>query len=351
MSRILPALIARVIAALRPRWSIVELKELSLDEGAGIETYVEIEEAARLVDAPWWPSTSLGRQRLLMQHGWDGEPGRHFLLLRDDGTAVGCAALHTTEYDNLDASFVEIVVHPDHRRRGHGTEAMRLLGEQSKAVGRTKMGWYGWEGPQTEGFAASLGEKVKSVAVCRRQFLQELEPGLADRLYDEARAHADGYALERIVVPSPEELLPELAEATAAINDAPLDDIDVEDEVFSPERVRAYERTQLLLGFRVYRIIARHVATGEIAGLSVVTVDGEAPTEGHQHDTSVVGAHRGHRLGQLLKADMMRWLAEVEPQLEQVDTFNAESNAHMVAVNERLGYRVMSREPQYQTLL
>ena len=103
-----------------------------------------------------------------------------------------------------------------------------------------------------------------------------------------------------------------------------------------------------LLGFRMYRIIARHAASGEIAGLSVVTVDGEQPTQGHQHDTSVVGKHRGHRLGQLLKADMVRWLAEAEPQLKYVDTFNAESNTHMVAVNERLGYRVMAREPQYQ---
>ena len=45
---------------------------------------------------------------------------------------------------------------------------------------------------------------------------------------------------------------------------------------------------------------------------------------------------------------MMRWLGEVEPQLETVDTFNAESNDHMVGVNERLGYRVMGRELQFQ---
>ena len=45
---------------------------------------------------------------------------------------------------------------------------------------------------------------------------------------------------------------------------------------------------------------------------------------------------------------MMRWLADAEPQLETVDTFNAESNDHMVGVNERLGYRVMGRELQYQ---
>ena len=45
---------------------------------------------------------------------------------------------------------------------------------------------------------------------------------------------------------------------------------------------------------------------------------------------------------------MMRWLAEAEPQLETLDTWNAESNDHMIGVNERLGYRVMGRELQFQ---
>ena len=48
---------------------------------------------------------------------------------------------------------------------------------------------------------------------------------------------------------------------------------------------------------------------------------------------------------------MLRWLGEAEPRLETIDTFNAESNDHMVAVNERLGYRVMGRELQYQDAL
>ena len=74
----------------------------------------------------------------------------------------------------------------------------------------------------------------------------------------------------------------------------------------------------------------------------------ERPEIGDQHDTAVVRAHRGHRLGLLLKAGMLLWLAEVEPQLETVDTWNAESNDHMIAVNEALGYRVMGRELQFQ---
>jgi hypothetical protein len=73
----------------------------------------------------------------------------------------------------------------------------------------------------------------------------------------------------------------------------------------------------------------------------VVAVEAERPGVGHQQGTSVVRAHRGHRLGLLLNTDMMLWLADAEPELRTVDTFNAESNDHMIAANEELGYRWM----------
>jgi hypothetical protein len=62
----------------------------------------------------------------------------------------------------------------------------------------------------------------------------------------------------------------------------------------------------------------------------------------------VARAHRGHRLGLLLKAGMLLWLAEAEPRIETVDTHNAESNNHMISVNEALGYRVMARAVEFQ---
>ena len=83
----------------------------------------------------------------------------------------------------------------------------------------------------------------------------------------------------------------------------------------------------------------------------MVAVDVEDPRIAHQHDTSVVRAHRGHRLGLLLKAEMMRWLAEAEQEIEYLDTWNAESNEHMVAVNERLGFRAVGRELAFQRRL
>ena len=50
--------------------------------------------------------------------------------------------------------------------------------------------------------------------------------------------------------------------------------------------------------------------------------------------------HRGHKLGLLLKIDMLRWLAEVEPQLEVIHTWNNVDNRFMIDVNEAMGYRL-----------
>jgi hypothetical protein len=134
----------------------------------------------------------------------------------------------------------------------------------------------------------------------------------------------------------------------AAINDAPTDDLDIEDEVFSAERMRGYENAQEVRGGRLYRVYARHRATGELAGQTVVVVEEDHPAQGHQHDTSVLASHRGHRLGLLLKVEMCLWLRESEPQLERIDTWNAESNDHMIGVNELMGYRILGREIEYQ---
>ena len=54
--------------------------------------------------------------------------------------------------------------------------------------------------------------------------------------------------------------------------------------------------------------------------------------------TAVDPAHRGHRLGLLIKVDMLELLAGREPQVRFVQTWNGETNAHMVAINEALGF-------------
>ena len=95
-------------------------------------------------------------------------------------------------------------------------------------------------------------------------------------------------------------------------------------------------------------VLARHRTSGEWAGLSMLCVDEFAPTVAFQEDTSVVRAHRGHRLGLLMKADMLRWISQERPEVTAADTWNATNNHHMIAVNERLGATVIAHNQTYR---
>ena len=197
-------------------------------------------------------------------------------------------------------------------------------------------------------FAAAVGLERAQVVAQRRQELTALDWARLDEAYDEASAHSTGYELVRLPGRVPESMQSAVCELTAAINDAPTDGLDIEDENFTPERLLASEHMQELLGRRIYRLVARETATGALAGVTVVSVDSEQPWHAEQYDTSVVRDHRGHRLGVLLKVGMLRWLREQEPQLREIDTWNAVSNAHMVGVNELLGYEVLLTGVEWQ---
>ena len=167
------------------------------------------------------------------------------------------------------------------------------------------------------------------------------------RLYDEALPYAAAYDLVRLAGRSAEADLVALAEMTAAINDAPTDDLDVEDEVFTPERIRDYEDAQTARDHRLYRVFARHRESGELAGHrpSSSTPSGRTSPSSTTHRSC---APTGPPARAAVKLEMLRWLAEDEPQIEQIDTWNAESNDHMIGVNETLGYQIMGRGLDFQ---
>lgn len=330
----------------------VQITRLDPDDARGVEQYVDLANAASTLDCPWeHPRTPLQVAGLL-RRGWDGDAPEAFLAHDGTGATVGLVEVWTTDWDNVDLAWLWVVVHPEHRRRGVGSTLLEHAFATARELGRTKLGIDGWDSSEAPAaFAAKHGFTWASQAINRRQYLRELDLGEVRRMYDAAAAAAHDYELVRIEGRVPDDLLEKVSEMAVAINDAPTDELDFEDEVFPPERVRRYEDTQILNGHRLYRLLARHRGTGELAGHTVVAVEDERPTIGEQHDTSVVRAHRGHRLGLLLKAGMLLWLAQTEPQLETVDTWNTETNDHMIAVNEQLGYRILGRAVQYQRRL
>jgi RimJ/RimL family protein N-acetyltransferase len=313
------------------------------------EDLLDLYAKADAVDRPWHPGWPASLIRTLATHGWDDAPDQFFLGRDGTGTVVAAGSVFMPERENRHTAIIEARIDPAHRRRGLGSTFYDVLERLAAEAERTTLFTFGSDSEAVRGFAEGRGYALGSVGMSRQVDLREISVEQVEAVYAEAAAVAgNDYELVRVRGAMPEDLMEVYVDAVAAINDAPLDDLVLEDEVFDAGRIRQYERGHAMSGYRLYRVLARHRASGAIAGHTVVAVRGDRPHLGDQHDTTVVRAHRGHRLGLLLKADMMRWLREVEPDLETIGTQNAASNDHMIAVNERLGYRVLGRSVEFQ---
>ena len=318
-------------------------------DAATAEQLAGLRNRAMALDAPHLPEETGETLRLRLVHGWDGDGTERVLLARDDrGRLLGSAALEMPTYDNRGLIFVDLDVDPPARRQGVGSTLLEEVGKVSAEVGRDLLMADAWYGSAGTTFLKRHGFAQASVAAQRRLYPQRLPREGDARLLEQARAASQGYELLRVAGPLPDEMRVQMLDTVDAINDAPLDDLELEDDSFSIERLRAYDAAQEAQQHRLYRIVARSRADGAPAAHSVVAVDRLRPHHGEQHDTSVRREHRGHRLGLRLKLEMLAWLREAEPQLLQLDTWNQESNTHMIAVNDLIGCTVVGRGCQFQ---
>jgi GNAT superfamily N-acetyltransferase len=326
----------------------VEITRLSPDDEVGCAAAVAVMAASAKVDCPESLLPTPKGYANGLRYGWDLDPARGYLARDTDGTAVGLLHLDAPTYDNTNLVWLGVDVHPDYRGRGIGSEILAYGEAVAAELGRTSLGASSWDLPNSEAFANRHGFERKATAINRRQDIAGLDWAIVQKLYDDAVAAASAYELLKVTGPLPDELLEGMVAVTESINDAPKDDLDIEDDAYSPERLRAYEQAQLKSDRSLYRVIAREKATGELAGHSTITVELERPHIGEQNDTAVSRDHRGHRLGALLKSAMLLWMRDQEPALAQIDTWNAESNNHMIAINEQLNYRIIARALEYQ---
>ncbi len=331
----------------------MRLVEFGPEDRTQVDAYVAIARSCVEQDCPWELLPTRFRQDREMRFGWDGELAR-YLLVRVGDLDLGTLCLFLPEHDNTELAWIELRIAPEHRRRGHGTAALEAVSELLVADGRPLVTLEGaWDSPAARGFAAAGDFRLSQVLVRRIQDLAGTAEELArfETLRTGAEEHSTGYDLVRVEGRTPPALLDGLVAATAAINDAPNGDLEYEDERYDVDRIRTFEQAQLDAGFRLRRVLAVERSTGAVVGHTAVSVFSEQPTHAEQDDTTVLADHRGHRLGLRLKADMVCWLAETEPQLRTLATENAEENGPMIAVNEVLGYRVAGRQLLFQRRL
>jgi len=297
----------------------------------------EVYLAAQRVDEPQGPWLGDRAFAGWLAVGWDGNP-REVWLARRDGVVAGCYRLELPSRENLDQANLNLMVHPAERQRGVGRALLRHAADRAAANGRTLISGIARRGSPGEALARSAGAKPGLADIQRVLAVASLDQARRAALRRPAERAAAGYSLVSWAGPVPEEFIERVALLYNAMSDAPRDP-GVEAEHWDARRIREIVNDlQPRFGMHNYTVAARHDDTGELAALTEVAVDPDDPGWGHQLITVVVSAHRGHRLGLLVKVAMMDLLATTEPGLEQVVTSNAQSNEHMVAVNDALGY-------------
>ena len=317
----------------------MHIEQVDLTDTEKIRECFEVYNAAQRVDepeGPWFTEQPFGGWITV---GWDGSPREVWLAVDQQGSAAGWYRLHLPSRENLDQAGLDLVVHPAERQRGAGLALLRHAAGRATAHGRAVFNGGTRNGSAGEAFARSVGAKPGLVEVQRVLDLGQLEKGKLARLRGPAELAAAGYSLESWVGPIPEKFFEDVAALYDAMGDAPRDP-EIAHEEWDAQRVRESINLRQHYGLRDYTLVARHDDTGELAALSEMAVDPASPGWGFQMNTVVIRKHRGHRLGLLTKIAMMELLATTEPQLERISTWNAETNEHMIAVNEAIGYIV-----------
>ncbi len=154
-----------------------------------------------------------------------------------------------------------------------------------------------------------------------------------------AQTAAEGYRVVQWLLPTPEGRIPGYAWMKSRMStDAPDAAMDSPEEIWDAERLREQEERWLAMGHTVQVTAAERIATGELCAFNELSLKGPDDSVTHQDDTLVLAAHRGHRLGLLVKtAGLLAW-HERYPGSRRVITYNAEENRPMLSINEQIGF-------------
>jgi GNAT superfamily N-acetyltransferase len=329
----------------------MRIERADLADADTIRACFQVFLAAQQVDEPDGPWFTERPFQGWLTVGWGGDPREVWVVSSPEGgSVVGWYRLELPDLENLDQADLRLVVHPARRRHGLGRALLEHAAARAAEHGRSVLNSSTRRGTGGEAFARSVGAEPGLVDVQRVMEMRAMSDDRLARLRETAEQAAADYSLVSWTGLVPEEFVEQAAALFAALNDAPRDP-HVAPAVWDARRVR--ERVNDLrphYGLRTYAVAARHDPSGELAALTEVAVDPADPRWGHQMLTGVIPAHRGHRLGLLVKLAMVERLRATEQAVERIETGNAESNRYMIAVNEALGYTILGQPADWWRL-
>nr|WP_240939837.1 GNAT family N-acetyltransferase [Planosporangium flavigriseum] len=245
-----------------------------------------------------------------------------------------------------DIAVLEIMVRPDARRAGLGTKLLATAAKRAESEAYGSIGVEVAGGTAAADFFEAQGFRCAFVEMRNLLDLSTVDwPQLAIL----AEGVGSGYRIEYHPGGPPELMFDEYAHAKATMRLNPSYDLELRPSSYDSDRLRASLATLHARGLKPYVVLAVHEPSGTVAGLTEVVVPAQRPTRADQYDTVVVQAHRGYGLGRALKARMLTELRTAEPQLEDVQTWNAVGGDEaMGRINDELGFKSNREWREYE---
>jgi len=259
-----------------------------------------------------------------------------------DGQPAGTLDVDLPQLDNTGNADIELQVAPEYRGRGIGRALhahavgvarehgrIRLIGEAVAALPG---------GPPRDeagaAFATAMGAKEALVEIRRRLDLSTVDTAALEAV------EAPGYSLVLWREHAPEDIVADIGRLDARMfTDPPLGDLVLEKPDIDVDRVREREQSAVRRGERTYNAGIRHDASGALVAWTIFALESTVADHAWQNVTIVDPDHRGHRLGMWVKVANLKYLMANEPVVRMIDTWNAASNTHMIAINEAVGFR------------
>ena len=331
---------------------MIEIRDVDLDDEAQLE---------RWYDA--WATSQSGRPPGMIE-SWEvarvALPRPHpdfridlFLAVVGD-EAVGAGMVNLPLQDNVTVAYAEVGARPDRTQGGVGAAVLAEVERRAVAAGRDRVivEVFTRPGDTSPGvsFAGAHGYTVANREGTKALVLAEAEPLWAPLETQAAEALGDyRILLWRDVVPDQhvEQMCALVGQFMSLV---PQGDLDLEDGDWTVARYRDAERRRADIGTALFLAVGVG-PDGSLVAASEVRLNTHDPRVAHISITMALPAHRGHRLGLATKLATHRALRAAFPECRLVVTSNSEVNAHMNAINEALGYRVLEQLLEYQKYL
>jgi len=249
----------------------------------------------------------------------------------------GAVAESSSEYEeNKHVSEGNIFALPDYHRKGIGTALLKVIVQEAQSLNRTVIE-IGSSQDSGRAFLKKHGAVLTLEGAENRLELDDVDWDLMQSWIDEGPKRPEGVTIESFF-DVPEDILDEYCEVYKICgNMAPQGDMEYRANMAAKLR-RELEQRFRDMGRKNFTLISRE-KDGRISGLTEIVYDSREDYQILQELTGVLPEFRGRGLGKWLKAQMVFHIRDNYPNAKMIITGNADVNAPMLSINERMGFK------------